>query len=334
MTGQRPPQGPRGGSGKDDADDDKSTRIGSRPLGGAPSSQNEPDTPDINPSVTQNPPTLPLPATPSVTSGHRSQITIGTLINNNYAVSAVLKAGGMGEVYCGIEIGTGDPVAIKAILPELAEDEKAGLLSKREAGTLRQLADEAIVHFFNYVHDRDLDRYFLIMEFIEGVTLSEHVKTHGPIPGTAARTLLKRLAKGLGKAHAQQVVHRDLSPENVMLPGGAVNEARLIDFGIAKSQVVNDGTMAGQFAGKLKYVATEQLGHYCGAIGPGADVYGLALLICAAVLDRSLDRGTTIVETVQSRISIPDLSAVPAELHPILMYKLEPDLNRPGFTGG
>lgn len=279
-------------------------------------------------SASQGLPPLPLPGTPRLVTpsqNTRVQVIVGTLINNNYQVTAVLRAGGMGEVYRGIEIGTGDPVAIKAILPELAEDEKAGLLFKREARTLRQLSDEAIVRYYNYVHDRELDRYFLIMEFIEGVPLSEHITGFGPIPVDAGRTLLRRLAKGLAKAHAQDVVHRDLSPDNVMLPGGAVQEARLIDFGIAKSNVVKEGTMAGQFAGKFKYVAPEQLGHYDAEIGPRTDIYGLALLVCAAVLGRPLDMGGSIVEAVTSRMAIPDLSGVPDALRPILSHMLEPD---------
>ena len=254
-----------------------------------------------------------------------ANVTVGTLINNNYQVTQVLKSGGMGEVYRGVEIGTGDPVAIKAILPELAEDEKVGLMFKREARTLRQLADEAIVRYYNYLHDRELNRYFLVMEFIEGVPLSDHIATQGAITPAAGRTLLKRLAKGLAKAHAQDVVHRDLSPDNVMLPDGIIAEARLIDFGIAKSNVVKESTMAGQFAGKFKYVAPEQLGHYDGHIGPATDIYGLALLMCAALVGRPLDMGSSIVEAVQSRMSIPDLSEVPVDLRPILAHMLEPD---------
>lgn len=264
------------------------------------------------------------------TLGGSTMVGVGTVVNNNYEITQVLKSGGMGEVYRGVEIGTGDPVAIKAILPELAEDEKAGLLFKREARTLRQLADEAIVRYYNYVHDQDLDRYFLVMEYIEGVPLSDHISTHGPIPAPAAMTLLKRLAKGLSKAHGQDVIHRDLSPDNVMLSEGDVTQARLIDFGIAKSNVVKEGTMHGQFAGKFKYVAPEQLGHYDGIIGPATDIYGLALLICAAARGKPINMGSSIVEAVQSRQNIPDLSDVPEILRPIISHMLEPDpLRRP-----
>lgn len=308
---------------------DDRTRFGAVPPSGNPGALPPFDGAGQMLSPVTEPPPLPLPRAAGMAQGVVA-VTVGTQINNNYEVTQVLKSGGMGEVYRGVEIGTGDPVAIKAILPELAEDEKAGLLFKREARTLRQLSDEAIVRYYNYVHDRALNRYFLVMEFIEGVPLSDFIQKNGAITPAAARTLLKRLAKGLAKAHAQDVIHRDLSPDNVMLPDGLVAEARLIDFGIAKSNVVMEGTMAGQFAGKLKYVAPEQLGHYNGVIGPATDVYGLALLLCAAVIGRPLDMGTSIVEAVQSRMRVPDLSDVPADLRPILSYMLEPDpVNRP-----
>ncbi|WP_422075582.1 serine/threonine-protein kinase [Sulfitobacter geojensis] len=326
----------------DDDDDDK-TRIVSRPpvepadedaertqFEAHPSantpdpknapSQDEPDQPsaDLPPL---DPPVGAPPVRPQSTA-----LGIGTTINNNYRIEQVLKSGGMGAVYRGVEIGTGDPVAIKAILPELAEDEKAGLMFKREARTLRQLAHEAIVRYYNYVHDRDLDQYFLVMEFIEGIPLSDHIKEFGALPVPAVMTLLKRLSSGLSKAHAQGVTHRDLSPDNVMLPGGDVSQARLIDFGIAKSTVVTEGTTHGQFAGKYKYVAPEQLGG--GEVSSPADIYGLALLTAAAAIGTPLDMGSSIVVAVQSRLSIPDLSAVPMALRPILSHMLEPDETR------
>lgn len=104
-----------------------------------------------------------------------------------------------------------------------------------------------------------------------------------------------------------------------------MTKACLIDFGIAKSNVVKESTMRGQFAGKFKYVAPEQLGHFDGEIGPGTDVYGLGLLICAAAMGRPLNMGSSIVEAVQSRQSIPSLGGLPAGLIPIVSHMLEPN---------
>ncbi|MDF3416148.1 serine/threonine protein kinase [Sulfitobacter sp. M57] len=318
----RPPVAP---SAQDIAEDAERTQFEAHPSANTPDPNNAPP-PSASGLPAADVPPLDPPVGVAPVKPQSTALGIGTTINNNYRIDQVLKSGGMGAVYRGVEIGTGDPVAIKAILPELAEDEKAGLMFKREARTLRQLAHEAIVRYYNYVHDRDLDQYFLVMEFIEGIPLSDHIKEHGALPVPAVLTLLKRLSGGLAKAHEQGVTHRDLSPDNVMLPGGDVSQARLIDFGIAKSTVVTEGTTHGQFAGKYKYVAPEQLGG--GEVSSPADIYGLALLTAAAAIGTPLDMGSSIVVAVQSRLTIPDLSAVPMALRPILSHMLEPDETR------
>jgi len=279
--------------------------------------------------IAPDPAAAPAPA--PAPAGAQSELAEGTVINNNYRIQTALKSGGMGEVYRGVEVGTEDPVAIKAIRPDLIRDVQASDMFRREARTLRLLHDDAIVRYYNYVHDRDLDRYFLVMEFIDGIPLSDHIRQYGALPVDAGRTLLERLAKGLAKAHAKGVVHRDLSPDNVMLASGIISEARLIDFGIAKSQTIAEGTIAGQFAGKFKYVAPEQLGHFGGVMGPAVDIYGLALLMAAALRGKPLDMGGSIVEAVEARRSIPNLGQIPAEFRPLLSHMLEPDpSHRPG----
>ncbi|MDC0659426.1 serine/threonine-protein kinase [Leisingera sp. SS27] len=268
---------------------------------------------------------IPLARPETAAAAAVSGLSPGTVINNNYRIQAALKSGGMGEVYRGIEIGTEDPVAIKAIRPELISDVQAGDMFRREARTLRLLTDDAIVRYYNYVHDRDLDRYFLVMEFIGGIPLSDHLRQFGPLPGETAKVLLQRLARGLAKAHSKGVVHRDLSPDNVMLPDGIVSEARLIDFGIARAQTIPEGASAGKFAGKFKYVAPEQLGHFGGATSPATDIYGLALLTAAALLGKPLEMGSSISEAAAARRVVPDLSLLPEEIQPLLARMLEPN---------
>lgn len=254
-----------------------------------------------------------------------SHVPLGTLINNNYKIEELINAGGMGEVFRGTNVHSGDEVAIKIVLQSLAHDEKVAALFRREARVLCQLSDQAIVRYYNFVHDAALDRFCLIMQFIDGVPLSEHVKQTQPLTLAEAQRLLKRLALGLDRAHAMDVIHRDLSPDNVMLPGGSVDNAVLIDFGIAKSTEMAESTLFGQMAGKFKYVSPEQLGHFGGEIGPRTDIYGLALLMSAAVRGEPIDMGTSVVEAVNARRAIPDLKGVYPELRPLFAYMLEPD---------
>lgn len=268
----------------------------------------------------------PKPAqTTTAPSGQGAPVPIGTLINNNYEIKQLINAGGMGEVFRGENVFTGDSVAIKIVLQALAHDEKVAALFMREAKVLCQLADQAIVRYYNFVRDADLDRFCLIMEFIEGVALSDHIRDVAPLTLTQAVGLMRRVAAGLDRAHQMDVIHRDLSPDNVMLRDGSVDDAVLIDFGIAKSAEMAESTLHGQLAGKFKYISPEQLGHFGGDIGPRTDIYGLALMMAAALRGAPLDMGNSVVEAVNARREIPDLSDIDPALRPLLAHMLEPD---------
>ena len=251
----------------------------------------------------------------------------GTLINNNYRINSLVSVGGMGEVYRAENVFTGDPVAVKVILPDLAQDAAVLDLFRREARVLVQLRDDAIVRYHNFVLDNGLGRYCLIMEFVEGRHLGARVNEDGPLDDHAALALMRRLAAGLGRAHASGVTHRDLSPDNVILRDERVDEAVLIDFGIARSTELGDG-LAGRFAGKFKYIAPEQLGHWGGDIGPWTDVYGLALLIAMVARGKPLAMGDSVISASTARQAIPDLGGLSHRLFPLLQHMLEPDPQR------
>jgi eukaryotic-like serine/threonine-protein kinase len=129
--------------------------------------------------------------------------------------------------------------------------------------------------------------------------------------------LRNRLADGLAAAHAKGIIHRDIAPDNVILPEGSVQGAKLIDFGIAKRRDPAAGTIIGRiFAGKWGYVAPEQLGLFGVEVGPYSDIYSLGLVLAEAATGKPLDMGDSLETTIQARWQVPDLSQVPAELRP------------------
>ncbi|MDO5622790.1 MAG: serine/threonine-protein kinase [Paracoccus sp. (in: a-proteobacteria)] len=248
----------------------------------------------------------------------------GTLINNNYRIIALISAGGMGEVYRGENIFTHDPVAIKLILPDLAQDKAVTEMLMHEARILVQLRDDAIVRYHNYIFDTQLRRHCLIMEFVEGRHLGQQLKEAGPLPKADALRIFRSIAAGLHRAHQRGVVHRDLSPDNVILRNNRSDDAVLIDFGIARS-AVRDDVLGGRFAGKFRHVAPEQLGHFTGETDARADIYSLALLVAAMLRGEPLPMGGTAIEASMARLQIPDLSDVSYDVFPLLQYMLEPD---------
>jgi serine/threonine-protein kinase len=262
---------------------------------------------------------------PPVTQRFSTQVESGTVILRTYEIEKLISKGGMGEVYRGRNIHTGDPVAIKIVLPHLAQEEMIIQLFQKEAKVLGRLGHDAIVRYHMFTNDPDIGRPLLIMEFVEGTSMNDRMK-QGPMSAEEVAVLLRRLASGLDKAHSVGVVHRDLSPDNVILEHGVVAEAKIIDFGIAKSSMKGDATLLqGQFAGKFSFVAPEQLGAFGGNVDARTDIYSLALMMVAACQGKVLNMGKSIVEAVRARNGVPDLHMVYPELRPLLEHMLEPD---------
>ncbi|MFW6076667.1 MAG: serine/threonine-protein kinase, partial [Hyphomicrobiales bacterium] len=213
---------------------------------------------------------------------HKGQsVPEGTQLNNMFEIDALVTAGGMGEVYRGHNIQTHDPVAIKIVLPEFAQDELILELFRKEARILNHLHHEAIVRYYVFSIDATLGLPFLVMEFVDGPSLVDRIKA-GPLDGASISTLQRHLADGLEKAHRAGVIHRDIAPDNIILPGGRVDLAKIIDFGIARSAIAGGGTLlGGQFAGKYNYVSPEQLGLFDGEVSNRSDIYSLGLVLAA-----------------------------------------------------
>ena len=253
-----------------------------------------------------------------------AEATVGTQLSGIYELDERIAFGGMGEVYRGHNIQTGDPVAIKIVLPELARDPTILSLFRKEASILNHLAHDAIVRYHVFTIDAGIGRPYLAMEFVDGESLVDLMK-RGPMSADQARKLCARLASGLAAAHEAGIVHRDLSPDNIILPGGRVERAKIIDFGIARSATVGGETLiGGKFAGKYNYVSPEQLGLFGAEITEQSDISSLGLEIAATLLAEPIDMGGTQVEIVEKRRVVPDLSGIDESIRPILEAMLQP----------
>ena len=252
-------------------------------------------------------------------------VPAGTRLSGIYEIDAPLAKGGMGEIYRGHAIETGDPVAIKLIRADMADNEAALALFRREASALNRLHHEAIVRYFVFSLDPALQRHYLAMELVEGVSLSV-LSGRGPLSIAEAHGLLKRLASGLHAAHERGIVHRDMSPDNVIVENGDVAHARIIDFGIARSTRVGDATVIGSgFAGKFNYVSPEQLGLYGADVTGKSDIYSLALVIVQCLRGKAIDMGGSQVDIIDKRRHVPDLSDIDTRIRPLLERMLQPD---------
>src|SRR5262245_56243189 len=256
--------------------------------------------------------------------GQASTIAPGQLLGHTYRIEALLARGGMGEVYRARHAELNTEHAIKIILPELASDPRIVDLFRREAAILRNIRNEAVVGYDGVFRDEN-GRLYLVMEFVDGPSLSK-VMRQGPLPPATMRQLQARLMDGLAAAHDKGVIHRDLSPDNVILPAGDVSKAKIIDFGISKVADPAAKTILGDdFAGKYSFVSPEQLGMFGGQVDARADIYSLGLVLAAAAVGEPLDMGSSPITVVEARRTVPDLGRVPAELRADLAAMLQPD---------
>lgn len=257
-----------------------------------------------------------------------------------YELIAELARGGMGVVYLGRragEAGFERLFAIKELHPHLARDHEFVAMLLDEA----RLA--ARIHHHNVASVVELGHgeagYYLVMPYIEGASLDQLLaKNPGHRPASLLVPILIGALGGLAAAHALEddegnaigLVHRDVSPQNIMV--GVDGDARITDFGIAKARARICSTEPGVVKGKLCYCAPELFER--GVVDQRADVFAAGAVLWSALTGRSLFRGDTDAETMRRVLSleVPPPSQVglapPAVFDAIILRALERDPER------
>lgn len=192
------------------------------------------------------------------------------MIAGRYSLEREIGRGGTGPVWLGRDAVLGRQVALKRIglLPgaDTTDVERA----EREARLSAQLSHPHIVSVFDVVTDES-DDHWLVMEYVDGVTLGQLVQERGPLPPDEAAPVLWQVADALAAAHAAGIVHRDVKPSNVLIDH--LGMAKLNDFGIARIATDPALTQTGLMTGSPAYLAPEVAS---GARGDGAsDVWSL-----------------------------------------------------------
>ncbi len=227
-----------------------------------------------------------------------------------------LGRGGMGAVWLGRQTYLDRAVAIKALT--LQGDEAFAARFRREARILAGLSHPHIVacHQAGMAPD---GRPFLVMEFVDGPDLKQHVAAQGPLAPADAARLVAEVAEGLRHAHTQGIIHRDVKPDNVLLtrrPDGSWT-AKLADLGLARTSqaVKGDLTAAGQVLGTPSTMAPEQFDDP-DAVDHRADLYGLGCVLHHALTGAPAFTGSSFAELVASKVHGPPPN--PARLRPDL----------------
>jgi serine/threonine protein kinase len=216
-----------------------------------------------------------------------------TRIADRFVLESLAGRGGMGEVWRARDEATGELAAVKlfsgADATELARFD-------REARVLDELRHPHIVRYLT--HGRTADgRHYLAMEWIEGDDLAHRI-AKGPLGVDESLALVRHVATALATAHSRGIVHRDIKPQNLMLPGGDVDRVQLLDFGLAGLAAAQRVTKTGTIVGTLGYIAPEQANHGGAAVGARADVFALGCVLFECLTGRRPFPGDHVMEVL------------------------------------
>ncbi len=244
----------------------------------------------------------------------------GVLLNNTYRIENILGRGGTSEVYKARNDISGRFVAIKALKSEFSGDEGYLTLMRREE-EIREIRHDAVVRYSEN-HRTPSGMIYLVMDYVEGPGLDAKMKQGGmSAPDLVA--VCRRVAGGLKVAHDRRIIHRDLSPDNIILRGDIPSEAVIIDFGIAKDANPGAQTIVGnEFAGKYAYAAPEQLS---GQTDARSDLYALGALLLATFRGARPDIGANPMEVLKKKALALDTSGVPEPLKSLIDKLTQPD---------
>ncbi|MGI5147331.1 protein kinase domain-containing protein [Plantactinospora sp. CA-294935] len=242
------------------------------------------------------------------------------LVGDRYRLIEELGEGGMSVVWRGHDEVLGRPVAVKMLAPKLATDRAFRHRLRTEARAAARLCHPHITGVYDYGESVRYGRTvpYVVMELVDGEPLASWLDREGPLPWWDGVVLGAQVAAALATAHTRGVVHRDITPGNVMLTAMG---AKVVDFGISALVGERDGDGEGGLYGTPAYVAPERLNQ--DEVCPATDVYALGLLLYRALTGRMPWRASTRTQTLRAHLyaepaPMPPVPGLPAEVEAVI----------------
>jgi len=211
----------------------------------------------------------------------------GSLFAGRYEIIEKLGTGGMGAVYRAEDTKIGQDIALKLIKPEIASDKKTIERFRNELKTTRMISHRNVCRMFDM--GETADTFYITMEYVPGEDLKSFIRRSGRLDIPKAVAIAKEVCEGLSEAHRLGVVHRDLKSDNIMIDKNG--NARIMDFGIARSVSAKGLTGEGVIIGTPEYMSPEQA--EAKEVEQRSDIYSLGVILYEMVTGRVPFEGDT-----------------------------------------
>ncbi len=262
------------------------------------------------------------------------ELTRGTTFAGRYEIIEELGKGGMGKVYRVVDKKLNEEVAMKLVKPEIASDKKTLERFSNELKLARKIVHKNVARMFDLNEEKGT--HYITMEYVRGEDLKRLIRKIGQLSAAQVIPIVKQICEGLAEAHRLGVVHRDLKPQNIMVD--EEGNARIMDFGIARSLKAKGITGAGVMIGTPEYMSLEQVEGK--DIDQRSDIYSLGVILYEMVTGKVPFEGDTpFTIGMKHKSEMPKdpkaLNAqIPEDLNRLILKCLEKDKeNRYQSTG-
>ena len=271
------------------------------------------------------------------------------LIDGKYQILDRLGVGGMGEIFKVRHIHLNELRVIKIMRPNVAQDDQGLQRFLQEARTSTMIKHKNLAMLYDFAQLED-GSYYMVWEFIDGTNIQKWIAQNGPTPPRLAIEISIQALHGLDHLHQMDLIHRDISPENIMLSQDQKGKllVKVIDFGIAKQLAEGEGgqglTQTGMFLGKLKYASPEQAGFLKEGehLDPRSDLYSFGIVMYEMLAGRAPFQATNphgyilkhVTEKPQPIAELNPNVKVPAHLEAVIMKSLEKNRDNRYPTAG
>ncbi len=247
-------------------------------------------------------------------------MTTGTLIGNRYEIVETIGKGGMAIVFKAKCLVLNRYVALKVLRPEFREDKEFLARFKAEAQSAGSLSHPNIVSIYDVVQEEDLD--YIVMEYVEGVTLKQYIEAKGVIPWREAVDYAGQICSGLDHAHKKGIIHKDIKPHNILITREGT--LKITDFGIAKVMSSSTITTGNATMGSVHYFSPEQARG--GYMDYKTDIYSLGVVLYEMVTGKLPFLGDSAIAIAMQHIE-RDAEA-PSAINPDIPKSLENVIGR------